>query len=341
MLFGGKTSHLTILGFITIYAIFTVWYSMQTNTINKCVYATLPINHQGLSNFSWSIHNNSLIYALVSNRDFSETDGLSGYDYICRKDLAMEEKIRDIGDESVRNRVRIVLGTRNCQAYIWCVHLKLITITWLLYIAFIYMRQERRMFGPFRNYNEFIIPSGYTLNYTTRVVSKTLLNCYYTKFARLLCEVSMQRQSLSSSFRIDPISFIWKKPYIGIMIMIETALHLSARIILMGTIGLVYTPCAQTYPLYVKIVSCFFVFIVFMIEIIAMFYKKTNKENEQSKQNISNVSGSRGIFTSCCSTLLAGLLSKLFYISIIIGAVIILLHYEQRIQINLFGENTN
>ncbi|ALL26038.1 envelope glycoprotein K [Canid alphaherpesvirus 1] len=337
MLFGGKLSHITILVIITAYSIFTLWYSMHTNTINKCVYATIPLDHQSYYNYSWSVHNTSLIYALANNGDFSKTDGLSGYDYICRKDLAMEIKIRNIEDINVRKRVRIVFGTRNCQAYIWCVQLKLITITWLLYIAFIYMRQERRMFGPFRDYSEFIIPSGYTLNYTTRVISKTILNCYYTKFARLLCEVSMQRQSLSSSFKEDPISFLFKNKYIGILIMIETVIHLIARIILMGTIGLIYTPCAQTYPLYVKIMSCMFVFIVFTIEIVSMFYKKSNKNKTEANTR----SESRGIFTNCCSTLLAGLLSKLFYILIIIGAVIILLHYEQRIQINLFGENTN
>ena len=339
MFIGGKPSHIIILTLITTYAVFTVWYSIHANTINKCVYATVPLDGPSIKNFSWTVYNTSLIYVLSSSGNYANYDGLSGYDYICRKDLALEPKISAIeGDENVKRRMRIVMGTRNCQAYLWCVHLKLITITWIFYITFMFLRHERRIFGPFRDRCEFIHPAGYTLNYTTRVISQTLLHCHYTEFARLMCEVSIQRQFLSQQFKIDPVTFLYKHPYIAIFIAVETAMHLTAKVVLMGTVALVYTPCAQTYPLYVKILAWIFVSAVFLVDVIAIFYNRPQKPKEGSEDAVSRSrGGTNGIFTNCCSTILAGLMVKIFYVSIIIGAVVVLLRYEQRIQINLFG----
>lgn len=124
----------------------------------------------------------------------------------------------------------------------------MITGAWLIYIAFLCLRQERRLLGPFRNQNEFLSPTGYTFNYATYTLATTVLKTHYTKFALLLCEASLRRVALSRTFKRDPIGFLCEHSAALALIGLEVGTHFVARLLVVGTVTLVHTPALRYTP---------------------------------------------------------------------------------------------
>ncbi|QPI70116.1 envelope glycoprotein K [Equid herpesvirus 6] len=339
MLVGGRLVHLAALGLITAYAVFTVWYTLSSGLNHTCVYATVPLNNPNATTATWGVFNATVVYAYpeAGTRRFS--DGLSGFDHVCRGGWINESSLEVLRTwNGLHEKVRIVLGTRNCHAYLWNVHLRMIAVAWLLYVTFMSLRQERRLLGPLRNPNEFLPPTGYTLNYAAYAIANTVLRTHYTKFARLLCEATLRRTALSRKLKTDPLGFLCESPGAAVLMALEYATHFIARLVAVGTVSLVHTPCAQTYPLYVKIASWTFVVAMTALEVVAILYSKPAKEDGGGQCHAQPPGGVRGVLVSCCSAVLANLFIKMVYLLAIVGAVAILLHYEHRIQISLLGQ---
>ncbi|AII81339.1 membrane protein [Equid alphaherpesvirus 1] len=340
MLLGGRTAYLSVLGLITAYAAFTIWYTLTAQLHNPCVYATVSIDSNDGIAAKWEVYNSTIVYAYPENGAKRFSDGLSGFDYVCRENWVNESKLDVLKNmKELHDKVRIVVGTRNCRAYLWSVQLQMITGAWLIYIAFLCLRQERRLLGPFRNQNEFLSPTGYTFNYATYTLATTVLKTHYTKFALLLCEASLRRVALSRTFKRDPIGFLCEHSAALALIGLEVGTHFVARLLVVGTVTLVHTPCSQIYPIYLKLASWGFVVAVTIVEIVAIIYEKPPKTGSSANPPTPATHGVKGLCTSCCSTVLANLCGKLVYLLLVIGAVSILLHYEQRIQIGLLGES--
>ncbi|AIL02923.1 envelope glycoprotein K [Equid alphaherpesvirus 3] len=339
MLIGGRLAHLAALGLITTYAVFTVWYTLSSGLNHTCVYATVQLDNPNATTATWGVYNATVVYAYPEAGARRFSDGLSGFDHVCRDSWINETSLDVLRTmKGLREKVRIVLGTRNCHAYLWNVHLRMIAAAWLLYVAFMSLRQERRLLGPFRDQNEFLPPTGYTLNYATYAIANTVLGTHYTKVARLLCEAALRRTALSRKLKTDPLGFLCESPCAAVLMGLEYAVHFLARLVAVGTVSLVHTPCAQTYPLYVKIASWTFVVAMTALEAVAILYNKPTKGVDYDQHPPQHASGLRGVLVSCCSAVLANLFIKMVYLLAIVGAVAILLHYEHRIQISLLGQ---
>ncbi|RXF20388.1 hypothetical protein EG865_15235, partial [Enterococcus faecalis] len=140
------------------YAGLGAYYATVARLPHPVVYAALPLGeHAGGGAPDWEAFNATAIYVGPN-----ETGALS---------------------PELRDRARVVYARRDCRAYLWDVHFRLAALAWLLYAAFVYARQERRMFGPFRDPAEFLTPEKYTLNYAASVLAATVIGCSYTKFA--------------------------------------------------------------------------------------------------------------------------------------------------------------
>nr|QCA43652.1 ORF5 [Human alphaherpesvirus 3] len=332
---GIKTEHFIIMCLLSGHAVFTLWYTARVKFEHECVYATTVINGGPVV---WGSYNNSLIYVTFVNHS-TFLDGLSGYDYSCRENLLSgDTMVKTAISTPLHDKIRIVLGTRNCHAYFWCVQLKMIFCAWFVYGMYLQFRRIRRMFGPFRSSCELISPTSYSLNYVTRVISNILLGYPYTKLARLLCDVSMRRDGMSKVFNADPISFLYMHKGVTLLMLLEVIAHISSGCIVLLTLGVAYTPCALLYPTYIRILAWVVVCTLAIVELISYVRPKPTKDNHL---NHINTGGIRGICTTCCATVMSGLAIKCFYIVIFAIAVVIFMHYEQRVQVSLFGESEN
>ncbi|AAG27224.1 unknown [Cercopithecine alphaherpesvirus 9] len=329
---GIKTEHFIIVCLLMTYLLFVLWYTSRIQFRNVCVYATAPV--QG-GKVIWNLYNSSLIYVTVTNHSLF-LDGLSGYDDSCRKDLINGDSILPtVFSSPLHEKIRVVLGTRNCRAYMWCVHLKIIIINLFVYAVYLQCRRVRRMFGPFRKACEFISPMSYSLQYTTSVISTTFLKFPYNKLTKLLHEVESQRNAISSMFMYDPISFLCLNKLIGLLIAFEIFVHIISGCVLL-TLGIVYTPCSLLYPLYVRIVAWMFTGLIFGVEMVACVRSKSNNENNENNGSTVNPKGLHGVCTACCATVISGLAVKCIYVAVFAIAVIVFMHYEQRVQVSLF-----
>ncbi|UNQ77239.1 gK [Suid alphaherpesvirus 1] len=310
MLLGGRPLHLLVLGVMGAYAGLGAYYATVARLPHPVVYAALPLGeHAGGGAPDWEAFNATAIYVGPN-----ETGALS---------------------PELRDRARVVYARRDCRAYLWDVHFRLAALAWLLYAAFVYARQERRMFGPFRDPAEFLAPEKYTLNYAASVLAATVIGCSYTKFAWYMAELATRRAALSRDLREDPITLAHRHPTLIALILLEIGLRLGARMALFTTLGVTRAPCALVFPLYARALVWLFVLAVGALELLAATLPHIARVSGATAPP-ARADGGRaalGVCGACCSTVLAGIFAKALYLLLLVGGVLLFLHYERHITI--------
>ncbi|CAA06080.1 glycoprotein K [Bovine herpesvirus type 1.1] len=332
MLLGGRTVNLAALALLTAHLALALWVALAARC-QRCACVRATARNGSLR---WELRSPGAVYVWGG-----ANNATLAADAPCRHAVVQHipPGLLD-GDEALHGRVRAVAGARDCRAYLWCAQARGGLLAWLLYVAFVYLRQERRMFGLCRNDADFLSPGGYTLNYAAAALAAVVGHGPYTKLARLMCELSARRRALAVDFRLDPLGCAWR-PRAALPLLAEGFARLGARIAAAGSVGITH-PCAAAYPLYLKIWAWVHVALFAGLELVSLLYRKPRRRGGTCAGDGGDggESGIRKVCVNCCSTLLAGLLVKALYLAAIVGGVIALLHYEHNLRLRLLGAQT-
>ncbi|ASW27052.1 envelope glycoprotein K [Beluga whale alphaherpesvirus 1] len=327
---GGRPAHVATLGLMTANVGFLVAVAIYAPLAHTCVYATRD-HGPTPGPLTWGPYDTSVLY-FANLSSMAAT--MTAFDGPCDV-AAINASYASVIHGPLVARAKTVFGARNCRARLWREQLKWMAVAWLLYATFVYLRQERSMFGVFRDERALTPATLYTLNYAAGVMAATVLRLPYTKFARLLCEFEAVRRAACYEFRVDPVTFLWHHATAGLLLAAEFAARLGARVIATLTIVIVDPPCAQAFPLYVRIVEWVFLGVVLCVEVTDALYSATPRPARDGDARAQ--AGSTQLCINCCSTLVAGVVMKLVYVGAIVGGIALLLHYEHRAQVRLFG----
>ncbi|AFV53365.1 envelope glycoprotein K [bovine alphaherpesvirus 1] len=338
MLLGGRTVNLAALALLTAHLALALWAALAAPLRERCALAVRATGANG--SLRWELRDPGAVYVWGG-----ANNATLAADAPCRHAVVQHipPGLLD-GDEALHGRVRAVAGARDCRAYLWSAQARSALLAWLLYVAFVYLRQERRMFGICRNDADFLSPGGYTLNYAAAALAAVVGHGPYTKLARLMCELSARRRALAVNFRLDPLGCAWRRPGLLLPLLAEGLARLGARIAAASSVGITHAPCAAAYPLYLKIWAWVHVALFAGLELVSLLYRKPARRRGGSAVagdgGDGGESGIRKVCVNCCSTLLAGLLVKALYLAAIVGGVIALLHYEHNLRLRLLGAQT-
>ncbi|QBM10847.1 Envelope glycoprotein K [Caprine alphaherpesvirus 1] len=336
MLLGGRTANLAALALLAAHLGVALWAALAAPLPERCVLAVRGAGAADNSSLRWELRDPAAVYVWGGAGNASAAGAA---DAPCLRAVArrLPPGLLD-GDEALRARVRSVAGARDCRAFLWSVPARTALLAWLLYVAYVYLRQERRMFGLCRAEADFLNPGGYTLNYAAAAVAAVLGRGPYTKLARLLCELSVRRRALAGAFRLDPVGCAWRHPGALGPLAAESLARLGARLAAASSASVAHAPCASAYPAYLKAWSWAFVVGFAGLELASLLYRKPARRPRASAGGCAGAeSGLKKVCVNCCSTLLAGLLVRALYLGAIVGGVIALLHYEHNLRLRLLG----
>ncbi|BAP00733.1 envelope glycoprotein K [Pteropodid alphaherpesvirus 1] len=333
MLFVRSAQHLTTLFLITAYGLVLAWYIVfGANPNHRCIYAVRPVLSPNTTAPIWTKVDKSMV--LLAPQPLPPQNA---HERICYANLINGKSVAlPTAAGEMSHSVMYVCEAVNCLRSLWYTEMRLIVASWFMYLAFVALYQRRRMFGVVSPAQKMVAPATYLLNYAGRIVSSVLLKFPYTKITRLLCELSVQRQSLVQLFEADPITFLYHRPTIGCIVGCEILLRLGAQGLIMGTALVTWGECAITYPLFLSIATWCFVSIITLLEMYAMLRKVGSPPHATPAATSTRKSGLRSICGRCCSIILSGIAVRLCYVAIVAVVVIIVLHYEQEIQRRLF-----
>ncbi|AVT50726.1 envelope glycoprotein K [Cervid alphaherpesvirus 2] len=331
MLLGGRTANLAALALLTAHLALALWAALAAPLRARCALAARDAAADGNGSLRWELRDPAAVYVWGGAGNASA----AAVDPACLPLVARRLPPRLLADdEALRGRVRAVAAARDCRAYLWAAQARAALLAWLLYVAFVYLRQERRMFGLCRGEADFLSPGGYTLNYAAAALAAVANRGPYTKLARLMCELSLRRRALAADFRRDPISCAWRSPGLLLPLAAEGLARLGARLAVASGVGLAHAPCALAYPLYLRVWAWLCVVAFAALELASLLYRKPARPRGGGE---GGESGLRKVCVNCCSTLLAGLLVKALYLAAIVGGVVALLHYEHSLRLRLMG----
>ncbi|AID52760.1 envelope glycoprotein K [Falconid herpesvirus 1] len=319
-------------------------------TGNGCVFAVIPDAVAiDAKNFTWEPLNSSLIYAPLGSRE--PLDGGAGdFSDVCRQALIDPKVAESLENGQLgRARLRLVVGTRNCVAYLWTTHLRFLMTSASLYALFYLTRTWRYMFGVVRLKKDRVSPSRYTGNYAVRVLANTVSRSRYTKMAAFMCELSIHRNAFNRAFVSDPITFMFANPLAAAMIVFELGLRISAQCCAVAVVTTLTIPCAAVYTLMFKALTGTFIVLIVLSELtLALRPGPAEKvtligEVENADKKEQGESGAKGgsmstIFNNCCATVLSGILIRTLHLLFMVAVVVALIKYEQKIQAALFGK---
>ncbi|AVT50596.1 envelope glycoprotein K [Cervid alphaherpesvirus 3] len=332
MLLGGRTVNLAALALLTAHLALAMWAALAAPLRERCVLAARAGGANG--SLRWELRDPGAVYVWGGAGNATRAVDAPCLHAVVRH---VPPPLLD-GDEALHGRVRAVAGARDCRAYLWSAQARGALLAWLLYVAFVYLRQERRMFGLCRNEADLLSPGGYTLNYAAAALAALADHGPYTKLARLMCELSARRRALAADFRLDPLGCAWRHPGLLLPLAAEGLARLGARLAAAGSVGVAHAPCAAAYPLYLKVWAWVHVAAFAGLELASLLYRKpARRRGGAAAAGEGGESGVRKVCVNCCSTLLAGLLVKALYLAAIVGGVIALLHYEHSLRLQLLG----
>uniref|UniRef100_A0AAU0K8A2 Envelope glycoprotein K n=1 Tax=Anatid alphaherpesvirus 2 TaxID=3080522 RepID=A0AAU0K8A2_9ALPH len=338
----------TIVLALGIYTVFVAVFALRLGHGGRgCLYAVIPDSSTiDVKNFTWEALNDSLIYSTLGSA--APTPSGKGPDYsdACRQTLIDPTVASALGStQSGRDRLRLVVGTRNCAAYLWTTQLRFLGAAIVFYSLFYGTRQWRRMFGVVRFKRDRLSPTRYTGNYAARVMAGTVLRTRYTKMANFMCELAMNRSSFNRAFIADPITFMFSNPVAAALIVFEAALRVTAQCCAISVITSLTVPCAGVYTVMYKALTWMFIVAVVLAELALLLApgpaEKTIMIGEvlDWKKQGGNSGGGRtpSIFVNCCATVLSGLFIKALHLLFVAAVIVALIKYEQKIQAALFG----
>ncbi|QPO25187.1 envelope glycoprotein K [Bovine alphaherpesvirus 2] len=331
MIYVQSGKHITTLALMLAYGVMLGWYIiLGADPLHRCVYAVTPAGAPNGSRVEWVRRNESMVF--ITRPQAGRGD--RGQTEICYATLISGESVSTPGMSADSGpRVMHVHAAINCLEVLWHTQLRLILIGAFAYLASAALHQRRCMFGVASPAHKMVAPATYLLNYAARIMSSVMLRYPYTKIARLLCELSVRRQSLVSLFEADPITFLYHRPTIGLALGGELLFRLAAQGIFFGTALIPRGECANAYPLFLTIMTWCFVATIALAEAYAMI-KPSSKAPE--KPGASKHGGLYRICNRCCSTILSGLAIRLCYVAVVVGVVIVALQYEREIQRRIF-----
>nr|WHT50046.1 envelope glycoprotein K [Bovine alphaherpesvirus 5]WHT50121.1 envelope glycoprotein K [Bovine alphaherpesvirus 1]WHT50207.1 envelope glycoprotein K [Bovine alphaherpesvirus 1]WHT50295.1 envelope glycoprotein K [Bovine alphaherpesvirus 1] len=331
MLLGGRTANLAALALLTAHLALALWAALAAPLRERCVLAS-----GANGSLRWELRDPGAVYVWGGADNATRAVDAPCLHALVRR---IPPGLLD-GDEALHGRVRAVAGARDCRAYLWSAQARGALLAWLLYVAFVYLRQARRMFGLCRNDADLLSPGGYTLNYAAAALAAVAGHGPYTKLARLMCELSARRRALAADFRLDPLGCAWRHPGLLLPLAAEGLARLGARVAAAGSVGVAHAPCAAAYPMYLKIWAWVHVAAFAALELVSLLYRKPPRRRAGGGAAGDGESGIRKVCVNCCSTLLAGLLVKALYLAAIVGGVVALLHYEHSLRLQLLGAQT-
>nr|WGL40885.1 envelope glycoprotein K UL53 [Psittacid alphaherpesvirus 6] len=331
-----------------------------------CVYATVPDVDRvdPATNFTWEALNASLIYVpwssveTVDNADISSLLSLGIHDLSCTEPLLSIAAAAAIeAKTSGRQRLRLVVGARNCSAYLWNCHIRLLLLSIVGYCVFYTLRSCRRMFGVVRFAKDVVSPTRYAWNYAARVLATTIVKRRYCKMAAFMCELSMHRNCANRRFVSDPISYFYYNPLVALIVLTEAVVRIMAQCAALATIGSLTVPCVALYSIAFQALTGAFVAAIILSELVLLLsagpaetYAAFGESGYRTKSTDKELGGGNTvmptkaersapavIFTTCCATVLSGLFVKLLHVLFVIGVIVILVRYEQKLQAALFG----
>ncbi|AQS79163.1 envelope glycoprotein K [Ateline alphaherpesvirus 1] len=351
MLSLGGHGHCLSLVLIAAYALALAWYAIAgLADARRCVYAVSPPDPPGGAGLTWTTLNHSALFVFRPESRFDgagdpasaaladrETDRSCLADVIDGRSLSALDGAGDAG-----RRLVLVRATRNCLRPIWFVRLRMVAVAWFLYALFVTLHQRRRMFGVVSPPHVPIAPATYLLNYASRIVSSVMRSYPYTKVARLMCELSLQRQALTQIFEADPITFLHHRPAVGAAVCCETLCRLAAQGLLVGSALVPRGECRRAYPLFLSLLTWGFVGAVAIVEACHGWWwwrrrsAARRKEADDCAGRAARPSGLSRMCGRCCATVLSGIVMRLVYLVTVVAVVIVALRYEQDIQRRLF-----
>ncbi|AIA09548.1 envelope glycoprotein K [Macacine alphaherpesvirus 1] len=327
--------HLTTLCLVTAYGLVFGWYVVfGASPAHRCIYAVRPVGAGNDTAPAWMRTNKSLLF-LSGGRPAAEDP--RDPTALCRGDV--------IGGHAVSlpsappgsgPRVMIVHEAVNCLAALWDTQVRLIAVSWFLYLAFVTLHQRRCMFGVVSPAHKMVAPATYLLNYAGRVVSSVLLRYPYTKITRLLCELSVQRQSLVEIFEADPVTFLYHRPAIGTAVGCEILLRVASQGLIASTAIVPWGACTIAYPLFLNIITWCFVSAILLAEAYFVARGDSAPPGSEKGPRPPKRGGLAGICGRCCSIILSGIAVRLCYVAIVAVVVVVAFRYEQEIQRRIF-----
>ncbi|ARS01766.1 envelope glycoprotein K [Macacine alphaherpesvirus 1] len=327
--------HLTTLCLVTAYGLVLGWYVVfGASAAHRCIYAVRPAGASNETAPAWMRMNKSLLFLSGGRAPAEDPRDPTA---LCRGDVIGGHAV-SLPPESggAGLRVMIVQEAVNCLAALWDTQVRLVAVSWFLYLAFATLHQRRRMFGVVSPAHKMVAPATYLLNYAGRVVSSVLLRYPYTKITRLLCELSVQRQSLVAIFEADPVTFLYHRPAIGTAVGCEILLRVASQGLIASTAIVPWGACAVAYPLFLNIITWCFVSAILLAELYFVMRGESPPPGPEKGPRPPRRGGLAGICGRCCSIILSGIAVRLCYVAVVAVVVVVAFRYEQEIQRRIF-----
>nr|AWW11907.1 UL53 [Human alphaherpesvirus 1] len=328
--------HLSTVVLITAYGLVLVWYTVfGASPLHRCIYAVRPTGTNNDTALVWMKMNQTLLF--LGAPTHPPNGGWRNHAHICYANLIAGRVVPfQVPPDAMNRRIMNVHEAVNCLETLWYTRVRLVVVGWFLYLAFVALHQRRCMFGVVSPAHKMVAPATYLLNYAGRIVSSVFLQYPYTKITRLLCELSVQRQNLVQLFETDPVTFLYHRPAIGVIVGCELMLRFVAVGLIVGTAFISRGACAITYPLFLTITTWCFVSTIGLTELYCILRRGPAPKNADKAAALGRSKGLSGVCGRCCSIILSGIAVRLCYIAVVAGVVLVALHYEQEIQRRLF-----
>ncbi|AAU88120.1 envelope glycoprotein K [Cercopithecine alphaherpesvirus 2] len=324
--------HLTTLCLVTAYGLVLGWYVVfGASPARRCIYAVRPVGASNDSAPAWMRVNKSLL--LLSGERAPPEDPRDPA-ALCRGDVIGGHAVSPPPGSGLR--VVVVHEAVNCLAALWDTQVRLVATSWFLYLAFVALYQRRCMFGVVSPAHKMVAPATYLLNYAGRVVSSVLLRYPYTKLTRLLCELSVQRQSLVEIFEADPVTFLYHRPAIGTAVACEILLRLASQGLIVSTAVVPWGACAIAYPMFLNIITWCFTSAILLAELYFVIRGDSAPPGPEKGPRPPKRGGLAGVCGRCCSIILSGIAVRLCYVAVVAVVVVVAFRYEQEIQRRIF-----
>lgn len=328
--------HLTTVIFITAYGLVLAWYIVfGASPLHRCIYAVRPAGAHNDTALVWMKINQTLLF--LGPPTAPPGGAWTPHARVCYANIIEGRAVSlPAIPGAMSRRVMNVHEAVNCLEALWDTQMRLVVFGWFLYLAFVALHQRRCMFGVVSPAHSMVAPATYLLNYAGRIVSSVFLQYPYTKITRLLCELSVQRQTLVQLFEADPVTFLYHRPAVGVIVGCELLLRFVALGLIVGTALISRGACAITHPLFLTITTWCFVSIIALTELYFILRRGSAPKNAEPAAPRGRSKGWSGVCGRCCSIILSGIAVRLCYIAVVAGVVLVALRYEQEIQRRLF-----